>query len=818
MKRAMKRAVCVLCVMLLLFALAGCVSVATEMTIDGEFSGQRVMRITFDPAAVLGGVSPSDVDQLDELVSSALPKELTCQGSISDNGTASYELKLTFSSLDEYKKKVKKLIGRDPVIEFEVDSDIYSSHVKLAEDFDSGDLLAFVGGYIEKELKDHSEDYKNITFDPDNFWKQTNMSLTIAGTAYNLSGGKIFIDQSATPVRSVSLRTVLRGDGAFDRTLTIKLSKSATEAEFDRIYEYIDGLDAVRGGIKKGEDADGASIEVTLSAQTAGQLAEMTGAVLGDEHAACAYEPYRDPNQPLSSMESFLDSVSLTAFGDGGVSLSYELVSGKGIPVSFTRVGSGVEEPLSPVKSGSSLLFTSDGETEISFRTVLQNINSAVSIDYALIIRSPENFTRRIKINMETGVNTGVLDQIKNYYLDKKAPNVNVVSVTDESQPFVEITINGTADEICAAERALFGDAGSRSLSYERTGGLFTIHPKTTLSDQYDISTLMATTGAASYTYHITSMDEILGAVVEAGGQTEPRQASKGSLSAEMTDSGAARVTASGVYTNVLAVVCVLLLIIILLALVILIALFREKIMAFLTKIGIRPPKKNTEALLPMEEEIDEDDRVPPSGPPPLPPSFEWAMPEGSELDRVLDSIDPQEEDAPEFIPEPKRVVVVEKVSPPQQTEPDPEPHTPESEQPADQPEPDAIPLFGHVDDLEGDWDDFDDPEDEPDEEVEPEEPQDAKPLYLPELDEELFSPPVTVLDFEQQRFPFEGLPPIVDSPYAFGQNYAPSPILDELLLPQRRSGVPVRKKVQLRLRKAKKVSVHKVKIRIVKK
>ena len=168
------------CIALLL--LAGC-GMNTEMKLDGEFRGERT--ITCDELEDQNNLfTKFKVSEAADVLSRKCPPQMTfeCKYTDSKKTKAVFIFHLKFDSLDDYRSKVKSLIGRDPSVQFtykDPNENLFKSGFSLTEDFESKDLLGWVKPALKEEMnvsKDVSSLNDSVkitmngtTFDNDNF-------------------------------------------------------------------------------------------------------------------------------------------------------------------------------------------------------------------------------------------------------------------------------------------------------------------------------------------------------------------------------------------------------------------------------------------------------------------------------------------------------------------------------------------------------------------------------------------------------------------------------------------------------------------------
>lgn len=152
----MKKKVFLFGLLFSLLLLCGCgVNLTSTVKLNKDFSGTRVMSCTFSSRDFHSYFKGSKED-LNKLIKESCPDALTYTSSSSD-GNDTYTFYLRFSSLDDYKKKVRDLLNFSPEITYEYGDSPFVSGLIYKENFTSKDLMTWLytalyeGKYIDKD-------------------------------------------------------------------------------------------------------------------------------------------------------------------------------------------------------------------------------------------------------------------------------------------------------------------------------------------------------------------------------------------------------------------------------------------------------------------------------------------------------------------------------------------------------------------------------------------------------------------------------------------------------------------------------------------
>jgi len=736
----MKKLSIILSVLVLaaLLCLSGCVDVATTMTVDQMFAGQRVMTVSFpaDQLKTEGGIA-----DVDDLIRGAKPEALSFTRTDSVD-PVEYVFTLSFDSLADYEQKVESIIYRDANISFSYVDQPYSQDIRLVEDFDSSDLFLWFDQVINGQ-KDVIEAAFGRPVDVKNIWTLKGYTLELAGETYNSTNEKIsYVLGSGDFISDVEMTTVIHGDEQYTRYIEFKFTDGSSPEGQSAIIERINGLLPEGGSIEQSAGASGASCTVSFTATTTQQLAALTTNVLEGKRATAVWGDVEDDNQPLTTLNGFEETVDLSAFTtDDQLGFVYRVVSEAGMPSGMYSKKSGSLISLDAEINGNTITYSGNG-TLFDFYTVTASVSRAQTITYGLVVEGEDEFIREIRITLPAGSEAEVVSQVEAYYADRGAPNTEIITSGSAEQPYVLITVTGDATEICAAEDVLFGVSPERQLSYVRNGGLFKVKPDATLVDSYDITSLLSLTGVSEYIYIASTGDNVYKCSV-AEDSNLPTKAPI----AVRCDQGVQSMAFTGTYVNADAVIFICLLVVLVLLLAALaVTLYLSKLAEKEAEQEERPAElaegEHTRAL-PVPEPRDfiavmedpepivpvtpvEMQRYEDSAPPVVveePEEDMLGIFTGADLGEESYVLQPE--------PEPELVPIEEPVSEPQ-PEPQPEPETESEPEPEPEPQP------------------------EPEKEVRP-------------------------VDVMEDRFPMENLPPVIPSPEDSIDKYSDSDFINDL-------------------------------------
>ncbi len=585
-----RRIILIISAVLAFVLLTGFVDVSTDLSVNSTFAGTREMTLSFNTQkleSLLAG-GPQD---LERLIKSGIPSgmEYTSLGYSEDRSTVDYQFTVKFASLAEYTSKVSKIVGHDVNVEFEYNNNKFTRNTKLVESFDTTSLFGWLQNAFN-ELVGIGENgqYVNPSL-PDTTWTERDARVSINNTVYDLNGGNISVqDSSGRMVQSVAIETVIGEDMSFNRRVVMQFDPTIGSTSFASVCDTVKSFMPEGSQFSFVDSSSERSCTIEFTASGTAQLSKFTSQLFGNTFASATMAPFeeRSINMPLSSMMAFEDSCSLAVISDNEeIPFTYTIESYAGLPYKLYDINTGAELAAAQDGAGNVITYSGTGK-DFSFRLLLESMSTAQGIDYNLKVNSPNSFSREIKIYLAQDTEMSVLQQMAGYYGAKADSRSKVKIVAEEGKmPYISIVINGNAAQLCSAESALFGLSDGRTLSYERQGGLFRMHPSSTLIDSYDISSLLSLTNISTYSYALVSNDTIVSYTVNSNGTDEVTTEELASVSDENAGitytldeetttiwqptllDGSMSFTFTGRYTNLVAIlfICLLGLLLILL-------------------------------------------------------------------------------------------------------------------------------------------------------------------------------------------------------------------------------------------------------------
>ncbi len=543
----------------------GCADLSTQLNIDGEkFSGERVMSVTFDMDELLTQL-PGGVDVLDEQIDAVIPKHLTYKHEVNDKEVV-YKFTLAFESKQDYIDKLKDILSKAPEVKFTYSSGVFTRGVTYNENFESRELLT----WFDKLVTENG--FKN--YSADKFWNQTDVKINLDGENYTCKGGKVDIQSGGSSVvSSITISTALMEADDIERTILITIPNTVQKSQITLIENYLNDTIPDSGQWTKRARSNNIIYTVKF---TAGSVAKLQNYMekLTSGKCECSLENVQDLSQPLAESRVLSEYIDFSYFGgESPVSVTYQISSEESDPYQINLNDGNQEKTADTVMEGSNRICKGNF-TSMQFKTILRNMAVVKSVEYNLTQKGGDKFLREIVITLEEGTNPGVLDNISEYYNVKGAGNTTIFVRNDEL-PTVVIHVNGNSRQVIAAEAVLFGGVGARALGYDSDWGVYNLHPKTTLIDSFDITSLITLTNVDKYAYTYSNDGNTITQITQnSNGQSDSIKIKDEYCFVRVgLDNGIQTMTVNGYYFNGWAVFFIVLTVLLFLALIAMAAL-----------------------------------------------------------------------------------------------------------------------------------------------------------------------------------------------------------------------------------------------------
>lgn len=490
------------CIAVLL--MTGC-GMNTDLNIDGQFKGERV--ITCDELEDQNNLfTKFKVSEAADVLSKRCPPQMTfeCKYTNDKKTKAVFVFHLKFDSIDDYKAKVKELIGRDPSVQYtykDPKADLFASGFSITEDFESKDLLAWVKPALKEELN-VSRDVSSMT---------DTVKVTMNGVSYdndNFGSAKVKLNTIAKyMIDSIEIRTVhdVEKDGSdYEREITIKIPKKTVDAlGKSNIQEFLESCAGENAAGKWKSDDDGASRYRISFKGNAELIDECTAKVFG---AGSSFQYVSDGslNTAFSETGILTEKVSFGKFpcnsdGTSNVTFTYVNMDGSRFDATKSTVaaGSRAKSEEGVHDDGKTLVLMYEKAADASITIYSSSVYDIAKVCVTTDISSDDKLTQEIKIAYKVGEDDSGAQFAAKYFAEAfKGSGIDVAVEpynSSRSQYAVVLTTpRGTADEVTSVLQKYIGEGNSVKLE---GADKFALYNKRSVSVNVDVAEFVKASG-----------------------------------------------------------------------------------------------------------------------------------------------------------------------------------------------------------------------------------------------------------------------------------------------------------------------------------
>lgn len=490
------------CFMLLL--LAGC-GMNTEMKLDGEFKGERI--ITCDELEDQNNLfTKFKVSEAADVLSEKCPPQMSfeCKYTNDKKTKAVFVFHLKYDSIDDYRTKVKALIGRDPSVQFtykDPKEDLFASGFSISEDFESKDLLSWVKPALKEGLN-VSRDVSSMT---------DTVKITMNGVTYdndNFGSAKVKLNTiSKYLLDSVEVYTIhdVSQDGSdYERKITVNIPKKTVEAlGKSNIQEFLDAStgENASGKWKSSDDGSGKYI---ISYKGSAETIDACNAKIFGSGTSFQYVSDGSLNTPFSETGVLTEKVGFGKFpcnsdGSCNATFTYVNMDGSRFDPSKSTVAAGekAKSEEGVHDDGKTLVLMYEKASEANITLYSSSVYDITKVRVITDISSDDKVSQSITIAYKVGEDdSGAQFAAKYFSTSLSGSNIDIAVEpynSSRSQYSVVLTTpRGTAEETTAVLQKYIG-AGN-SIKLEGTDK-FALYNKRSVTATVDVAEFIAPSG-----------------------------------------------------------------------------------------------------------------------------------------------------------------------------------------------------------------------------------------------------------------------------------------------------------------------------------
>ena len=484
MKDFRKKAILLTGLFLFLFLFTGCgAALHTVLQLSPSFSGVRTMtmEINSDDFEKIEGGSVA----VDRMIRENCPAEIAAAEPVLNNeGNSEYAFTLAFTDQADYCKKIEKILGREPVVQFSNPETVLASGFRVSEDFTSDDLMGWLREAIGREGLATGSTLNSL-------WSMEKTTLRYNGQEYP-TGHKISVDQiEAYTVSKISLSTVI--DETISREIRIDFPAATVRTLGNALTDYFAARIPSGAQASWENQGEALSLLVRLKASSAQDLEALSRQLFSNEQQTVTYGRDQEASTPLRDQRTFLETLELSGFSSGknGVNLDYRFENKTGGElIGGFRYLDGEWKETGKTDGN---VFTFSGTTSllnIKLLTARQYYITGGEIYTERIDK--DRFERRVTLSYDAGTQSGGAAYAKTYYEAAAGTDSDGLRAAVEQSGGQEksvLTLTGSDSEVSAHLGEIFGTG--TFFTYRRSTGALDFRSRSTYTDRIDLRDIL---------------------------------------------------------------------------------------------------------------------------------------------------------------------------------------------------------------------------------------------------------------------------------------------------------------------------------------
>lgn len=509
--------VAVACMALFLSACDTEVDVSTELSLNDNLSGSRIMQTAGIKQSDLGGAATA-VKVMESIRENA-PDSMDV--SYEEKGGKYYlTFTVSFTSLEDYEKKVESILGKDVSISYQRTDTAFGQSLNLEESFTTKELLIWIEDVLKKFDSKSSVDINYISTD-----------LVLSSQTYSSStAGRINVHSTDDNITftSIDVATHVLGLDNYSRAITFRMSEDV----FNTITE--DALDAIVPA-----DAVGQSL-IDENAKASGRyIYQITYSGTGDTIASITSELFPGSTFECDNADTASDAFSVKCVIREAISFAHFPCNNDGTSNVSIVYSSGFDDESDTSSDTDNVVFSTDSAIAVGANADTDEVNDSSSVkisctnaysasvaigvtfNYGIqnvtvdTVKNDDSLNVSVLFDYDINASDMALNVAKNYFSQQteslKGVNVTTGATTRETESGkqkyyqLKISFTGSNDEVTAAMNTIAGSHNNFSDIYSDKFQLNTRH---NISHRVDISKLLEYadySGIVTYVFHSDS-------------------------------------------------------------------------------------------------------------------------------------------------------------------------------------------------------------------------------------------------------------------------------------------------------------------------
>ncbi len=470
-------------------------TISTTLKIDENSGGFREIAYTISEDILKDEQAKMEIDNI---ITKNCPSELSYVKS--QQGTdVTYIFYLNFTSFNEYKNKVQKILSFDPGTVYSKQDNIFAKGSRYCENFNSADLLRWI--------EDACKASNNGTVQQ-LYLSCTKTSIYIDGYTKTTDEYININSVKAMPIDKIEIETINNGNNSFDRSFVFKIPRSTVERlKQENIISYFNARAINCSEFICNEYNSGNEYVIKFKNLDIAALCENTNSLFNSYLSSS--EDYSQSNDYISMFckeKSFNETLDLSSYcgkNNSEVDLSYSYVLAEDNTNNIYAA-----EKYSKGKWNASTVLN---EKSASFEERVNSFKVNISDGYAYDVKKTEvqldilaedYFTRYIDFYLD---NEEAFDNLREY-LKNRNSTFCVEKVNGYEDTICRLSLSGSSEELTLAQMNIFGEGNFLNLK-KKQDEIYSIHKTRSVIDSIDLSKVVTSNTSKEFLYNTNIRD-----------------------------------------------------------------------------------------------------------------------------------------------------------------------------------------------------------------------------------------------------------------------------------------------------------------------
>lgn len=302
----------ILCSLLILslFLFTACgAKINTEMKIDKNFKGERIITALIKSSDLKSYV-PTGADGIEETVKNYIPATMSYKRVDKESGDTEFIFNISFENLEDYTKKIAQILGKNQEqanIVYDNKSNEFKRSILFEENFSSNDLLNWLVYGLKTENK--------VSHSTVSDWMEIGTSsLKIDNQDFNVNGNFSVKQSESTSFDRINVATELLDNGNFKRSITFLVHEKNLKLLNDRgiiLSEYLKNLSPKDSVFEESKEDKHTKYIVSFETKTSEELCSITDKLFSSQNSVFAinYSSYEDnKNNVKIDLDEYIDA------------------------------------------------------------------------------------------------------------------------------------------------------------------------------------------------------------------------------------------------------------------------------------------------------------------------------------------------------------------------------------------------------------------------------------------------------------------------------------------------------------------------------